>query len=240
MNLRNIIIAVVVIAIVAVGGYFGYLYYIGSSDNTSQDIEEVAEQIEDAGEGTLFRIVSDESEASFTLDEDLAGVRTTVVGTTSQVGGDIIFNFTTPAESEVGTITINARSLQTDNNFRNGALQDRILRSRQDEYEFITFVPTALNGLPETITVGETYTFDIVGDLTVIDATNEVTFNAEVTVVSETEISGTATTTIAYGDWDIPVPTAPSVANVEEEVDLAISFVAREVDESAAAEATEE
>src|SRR5690606_7559537 len=147
-------------------GFFDYLYIAGGSGEVIQDISDVAEEIEDAGDGVLFRIVPEESEVSFTLEEDLGGVRTTVIGTTTQVGGDIVINFDNPSASEIGTITINARSLETDQSFRNQAIRANILRSGQDAYEFITFDPTSISGLPDTVEIGETYNFDITGSLT--------------------------------------------------------------------------
>ena len=227
MNLKNILIGIVVAGLIVVGGGMAYLYIAGGDGKVSQDIGDVSEAIEGDGEAVVFSIVSEESEVSFTLEEDLRAVRTVVVGTTNQVGGDVAINFDTPSASEVGTITINARSLETDNSFRNQALRAEILNSAQDEYEFITFEPTSLSGLPDNVEVGETYTFDIIGNLTILDATNEVTFNAEVTIVSETEITGTASTNVTYGDWGIAVPSAPVIANVEDNADLAINFVAR-------------
>lgn len=227
MTLKNILIGIVVAGLIVVGGGMAYLYIAGGDGEVSQDIGDVSEAIEGDGEAVVFSIVSEESEVSFTLEEDLRAVRTVVVGTTNQVGGDVAINFDTPSASEVGTITINARSLETDNSFRNQALRAEILNSAQDEYEFITFEPTSLSGLPDSVEVGETYTFDIIGNLTILDATNEVTFNAEVTIVSETEITGTASTNVTYGDWGIPVPSAPVIANVEDNADLAINFVAR-------------
>lgn len=227
MNLKNILIGIVVAGLIVVGGGMAYLYIAGGDGEVSQDIGDVSEAIEGDGEAVVFSIVSEESEVSFTLEEDLRAVRTVVVGTTNQVGGDVAINFDTPSASEVGTITINARSLETDNSFRNQALRAEILNSAQDEYEFITFEPTSLSGLPDSVEVGETYTFDIIGNLTILDATNEVTFNAEVTIVSETEITGTASTNVTYGDWGIPVPSAPVIANVDDNADLAINFVAR-------------
>lgn len=231
MNLKNIIIGIVIIGLLAVGSGVAYLYIAGGDGEVSQDIGDVAQSVEANTESTVFSIVSDESEASFTLEEDLAGVRTTVIGTTDQVGGEIALNFETPSASDVGTITINSRSLETDNSLRTQALRANILRSADDDYEFITFEPTNLSGLPDNVEIGETYSFDIIGNLTIIDTTNEVTFNATVTIVSETEISGSATTNVMYGDWEIPVPSARNVANVTEDVDLAINFVARSATE---------
>lgn len=240
MNLRNAIIGFVLAVVVVVVAGLLYLQIAGGDGEVSQDIGDAAETIDNAGTGTLFRIQSERSEASFTLDEDLAGSRVTVVGSTDQVGGDIVINFSNPSASEIGTITINARDLETDSNFRNQALRARILQSAQEAYEFITFQPTALTGLPDSVEVGESYSFQIVGDLTIIETTNEVTFDATVLIVSETQIDGNATATITYGEWGIPVPTAPRVANVDEETVLEIIFVAIEVDEDEMTEATAE
>lgn len=176
-----------------------------------------------------YRIDPQSSQVSFILEEDLRGTRTTVIGTTNEVAGDIIIDYDNPASSQIGTIRINARTLQTDNSFRNRALRSNILLSSQDQYEFIEFVPTALNGLPESAAIGETYTIEIVGDLTIIGNTREVMFTTEVTLDSETQISGSATTSVLYADWGISIPDAPGVSNVTDDVTLTIDFVANQV-----------
>ena len=86
--------------------------------------------------------------------------------------------------------------------------------------------PTAINGLPETVAVGESYQVEIVGDLTIIDSTNPVTFATTITIESETRLSGSASVVISYEEWGIPVPSAPGVANVTPQTTLAINFVA--------------
>lgn len=182
-----------------------------------------------AQQTALFRIVPDESEVRFILTEDLRGVPTTVVGKTNQVAGDIRVNFTTPAQSEVGLIRINARTLATDNNMRNGAIRDRILQSNRDEYEFSEFTPTAISGLPETVAIGQPVTFQITGDLKVRDIVKPVTFDVTVTVVSEDRLEGTARTTVQRGDFNLVIPSVPGVANVSEAVQLEIDFVATKV-----------
>lgn len=240
MNFKNIVIGIVVAGVLAIGAGVAYLYIAGGDGEVSQDINDVAEAIETEEDSVVFSIVSEESEASFSLDEDLRGARVTVIGTTNQVGGDFAINFANPSVSEVGIITINARSLETDNDFRNRAMRSDILQSAQDEYEFITFEPTSISGLPDNVEIGETYTFDIMGDLTIIETTSPVTFNAEVTIVSDTEITGSASTNILYGEWGLPVPSAPIIANVSEDADLTINFVARITVEEETEEAVEE
>lgn len=181
-----------------------------------------------ASEPVEFKIVAAESRASFTLEEDLRGVRTTVIGSTSEVGGSIMVDLANPSASSIGAIVINARTLETDNSFRNRALRSQILRSAQDEYEFIIFEPRALgNWSAENVPLGESVSFDVTGDLTVAGVTRSVTFAATVELESETQLSGSATVNLLHGDFGLVIPDVRSVANVTDDVDLTLEFVAR-------------
>ena len=75
--------------------------------------------------------------------------------------------------------------------------------------------------------VGESITFDVSGDLTVVDVNRTVTFTVEVTLDSETQISGSAAVNVLRSDFSLTIPDVPSVANVTDNVDLALQFVAR-------------
>jgi len=188
---------------------------------------------------TLFRIVSDESEVRFIINEELFGTPTEVVGVTEQVAGDLLVDFQTPANTELGTIRIDLATMATPNEMRNRALRRFILEATSAEFQYAEFVTTALSGLPETVTVGEAFSFQITGNLSVHGATNEVTFEATVTPVSETRLEGSATTQVLYPDYNMTIPNAPGVANVTEEVGLEINFVATAAsDAEATAEAT--
>ena len=173
---------------------------------------------------TIFQINSAGSQARFELDEDLRGSRTTVVGTTNQVAGEVAVDLNDLSQTQVGIIQINARTLATDNNFRNRAIQNEILDT--GAYELITFAPTAITGLPASAAVGETVNFTIEGNLTIRDITNRVTFAVQATAVSLTQITGTASTIIPRDAYGLTIPSVPNVANVEEEVELIIAFVA--------------
>ncbi len=173
---------------------------------------------------TLYEINQADSQVSFTLEEDLRGVRTTVVGVTDQVAGQIAVDLNDLPATQMGTITINARTLLTDNNFRNNAIRNRILNT--DQYEFITFTPTQISGLPASAAPGQQISFQISGDLTIRDITNPVTFNVIAVATSPTQLSGTATATVTREAYKLAIPSVPDVANVTDEVQLAIDFVA--------------
>lgn len=195
----------------------------------AEEMEETAvpetETSETASGGlVVYEISSGSSEVRFELDEDLRGVRTTVVGTTDQVAGQIALDLSDLSTAQVGEIQINARTLATDNNFRNRAIQNEILDT--GEFELISFVPTAINGLPASATVGQFIEFTIEGELTIRDVTETVTFDVTATAVTETAIQGTATATVLRDTYGLNIPEVPNVANVENEVDLIINFVA--------------
>ena len=177
-----------------------------------------------AGAATTFTIDPAASQVRFQLDEDLRGARTTVVGTTDQVAGQLSVNLADLSQTQVGVIQINARTLATDNNFRNRAIQNEILDT--GDFEFITFTPTAVEGLPASAAIGETITFSLVGDLTIRDVTLPATFTVEATAVSETQLTGTATAAVNRADFGLQIPSVPNVANVEEQVELYIDFTA--------------
>jgi polyisoprenoid-binding protein YceI len=172
----------------------------------------------------IFTILQDQSEVRFTLDEILNGNPKTVIGVSNQVSGEIAIDVENPANSQVGMILINARTLKTDNDFRNRAINNQILET--GKYEFIRFNPTVISGFPENPQIGEGLKFQITGDLTIRDITLEITFDAKVTANSETQLSGYASTVIAIMDYDLRIPEVPMVADVDEEVLLEIEFLA--------------
>lgn len=181
----------------------------------------------DAPGPLVFSIIPDESQVRFELDEDLRGARKTVIGTSNQVVGEIALDSSDLSATQVGTILINARTLLTDNDFRNRAIQNEILDT--GDFEFIEFTPTAVEGLPDAVNPGELASFVIIGDLTIRDFTNEVSFDVEAALVSPDEISGTASASVSRADYGLRIPEVPNVANVEEDVELYIDFIARAV-----------
>jgi polyisoprenoid-binding protein YceI len=172
----------------------------------------------------VYVISQADSEVRFEIDEDLRGQRNTVVGVTDQVAGEIAVDLADLASTQVGTIQINGRTLVTDNNFRNRAIQNEILDT--GDYEFMTFTPTAIEGLPDSVAVGEEVQFVVSGDLEIRDTSNPVQFTVVATAVSEDQLVGTASATVLRTDYGLQIPSVPNVANVEDEVELYIDFVA--------------
>jgi len=175
------------------------------------------------GEGAgVYTIDSSRASASFTVDEVLRGSPYRVVGTTDQVAGQFTFDPANPPAARLGTITVDARTLATDDASRNRALGNRILDS--NTYEYITFTPSALSGLPSSVSVGQPFSFAASGDLTIKGVSRPATFAVILKPEADGSLSGSATSTVAYADWGVSIPSVPFVASVGQEVTLGLSF----------------
>ncbi len=152
----RIIVGLVVLVVLVAAAAFAYIYISGGSGEASAPISAptlapaaATDAVGSTGDTTVFNINSTQSQVSFTLTEELNRQPTTVVGTTDQVAGQIAVDFGSPSASQIGEIRINARTLATDQDMRNRTIRGQILQSSQDQFEFITFQPTALSGMPE-------------------------------------------------------------------------------------------
>jgi len=219
----TVVLGTVVLGILTVG----YIWFSGGDGRTSEPIAAPSLNIQPGDSRVLFSIIPEQSEALFRIDEVLLGDPKTVVGTTDQIAGEMLVDWVDPANSQLGLIRVNVRTLSTDNEFRNRALRGQILEADQDEYEFADFIPLELLQLPSSIAIGDLLDFQIRGNLTVHGVTREVIFDTTLTIVSNSHIEGNAQTRIRYQDFDMTIPKAPGVADVSTEVELGIAFVAR-------------
>jgi polyisoprenoid-binding protein YceI len=182
-------------------------------------------QVEPASQSEvmIYQISQDESQVRFTIFELLRGQPKDVIGVSNQVAGQVAVNLADLSTAQVGEIVINARTLQTDDSRRNQAIRNRILFT--DQYEFITFKPTQISGLSGSAAPGQSFTFQVSGDLTIKDITKPITFDVSVNVESPERLVGSAKATLNRADFELVVPSVPFVANVGETIALEIDFV---------------
>ena len=177
-------------------------------------------------EPVAFVIDPEQTTASFEIDEELRGSPKRVVGTTSEVAGQVLVDPTDLTSAEFSDIVINARTFETDSSRRDRAIRGPvILNSANDEFELITLTITSVDGLQGSLGVGESIEFTVNGELTVKGVTNEESFEVTATHVDDTTIKGTATTTVSREAYGIGIPSVPGVANVGDEVELNLDFV---------------
>lgn len=223
-------VAIVIVAVVVVAGaaFFAYVWVTGGSGEPSAAAE--AERVEpEEPEQIVYQVVDARSEARFIIEEVLRGEPNTVVGRTDQIDGSVAVQFD-PARVTIGQFVINVRTIETDDEVRDRTIRTLILESNQDEFEFSTFNPTGITGVPEVVEPGDRLDLQVTGDLTVRDVTSEVTFDMTLDVASREEIAGTASTVILWEDFDITIPYVGGnsiVASVEDRVRLELEFVAQ-------------
>jgi len=176
-----------------------------------------------AAQVIVYQIDPAASEASFTIDEELFGRPTTVVGVTSKVAGSISVDWGNPANTQISKLEIEAADFKTDEERRNGAIRRFILQT--DQYPKIEFQPTSIEGLPASATPGQTLSFKVTGDLKIRNISKPATFDVTATA-DETKVSGQATTVVTRDAYELSIPSVPGVANVTNEVTLTLKFVA--------------
>jgi polyisoprenoid-binding protein YceI len=230
MERRNVfrvfgsLLAVLVLAVV---GVLAYIWFAGGSGEPSAEVA-AAELEPELPESVVYEVVTEESEARFIIDEVLRGQPFTVVGVTDQIDGSVAVDFQS-ARVEAGEFVVNVRTIKTDDEIRDRSIRTLILESNKDEFEFSTFRPREVRGLPESFEPGDELSFDIIGDLTVRDVTREVTFNAELELLSLNEITGTVGTTIRWDDFELTIPYVGGnsiVSSVADELRLEMAFLA--------------
>jgi polyisoprenoid-binding protein YceI len=218
---------VLVLVILAGGAFFAYIWFTGGSGEPTGETQ--AQRVESTEpESVVYEAVSGESEARFYIDEVLRGQQNTVVGVTDQVDGSIALQFD-PGAVEIGEFVINVRTVETDDEVRDRTIRTLILESSKDEFEFSTFRPTSVSGVPGTIAPGDLLELEVTGDLTVRDVTRRVSFDMEIEVLSQEEIQGVASTTITWDQFEITIPYVGGdsiVASVGDEVRLELDFLA--------------
>ncbi|MCP4143633.1 MAG: YceI family protein [Chloroflexi bacterium] len=220
-NMLTLVIVIGVLAVLGIAAMDQFLFKKSLTPPPAEAEESTSSELPSDG---LFRIAASQSEARFTLGEVLGGEATTVIGKTNQVTGAFSLDFENLQDTELGEILIDASTFVTDNSYRNRAIQNRILNT--GTYQLISFLPTEIAPIPDSVEFGESLTLEISGDLTIKGVTENITFTANITPISATQIEGHAETMIAYADFDISIPSVPRVASVDEEVLLEIDFVA--------------
>ena len=210
------------------GGVWLYDWILGQTEEASEPIRADPVPIDDeqntsspeiaSGARTTFEMAPESSEVRFIIFEELRGEPVDVVGTSSHVAGQFLFDFAQPAQSRLGAIRVNARTFVTDEDRRDRATRNRILHT--DDFEYITFVPDEITGLSNTIAEGETVEFTIGGNLTIRDVTRPAVFDASMTLVSPEILLGEARTTVSREAYNLVVPNLPFIANVADEVRL--------------------
>jgi polyisoprenoid-binding protein YceI len=170
--------------------------------------------------------VADDSEVRYRVREQLVGVNfpNDAVGATRAVDGGVALDAAgrvVPGESR---FTIDLRTLRSDEARRDNYLRRNTLET--ERYPTVTFVPTEVRRLPFPLPPSGSVPLELVGDLTVKDATRRVTWEATASFEGPL-VRISARTAFRFADFGLRVPRVSVVLSVEDDIKLEADLVLR-------------
>jgi polyisoprenoid-binding protein YceI len=182
-----------------------------------------------------FVIVPEQSKASYLVDEEffggafekygIAAGDSDVVGSTQQIAGQLQLDLDNLSDAlGENRFTVQMNTLVTGEDRRDGWIREN--GPRFNDYPEATFVATAIAGAPARYDNGQEVGFQLIGDLTVRDVTQPVTFDVNAKLAGDT-LSGTATTRLKMSDFGIEPPNFANTLTVADEFRIQVEFVAK-------------
>jgi len=176
------------------------------------------------GTSVLYSIVSDQSEARYLAEEEIAGQgANTAVGRTNAIIGQIGLDANN-APLTCSRFDVDLRTLVSDDSRRDNKLYDETLET--GEYPLGTFILTSVDGLDGGLVDGQEASVMLLGNLTLHGVTKQVAWSATVTM-SEGTITGSAETKFNIADFDMAEPTSPLVLSIDDTITLQVDLVAQ-------------
>jgi polyisoprenoid-binding protein YceI len=164
------------------------------------------------------------TKARYRVTEQLAGISfpNEAVGTTETITGSIIVN---PDGSIApgSKLTVDLRTLTSDQSMRDGYLQNRTLETAK--FPTLEVVPKRTVGLAAPLPAGNQAQagFQLITDVTLHGVTKETTWNV-VATFANAAVAGRATTTVDFATFNMTKPTLARLVSVEDKIHLEIEF----------------
>lgn len=169
--------------------------------------------------------IAEGTTARYKVREQLAGINfpSDAVGTTQGVTGAIVINPDGSIDAAKSKLTVDLRTLKSDQQMRDGYIQGRTLET--EKFPLLEFVPKRTVGLPAPLPSGRGAQsgFELIGDMTLHGVTKEVTWQV-VAVFGNDQVGGRATTTLLFPTFNLTKPTLARLMSVEDKIELEIEF----------------
>lgn len=179
------------------------------------------------GDTETFVVVSDSSSAQYEVDEEFFNRDVkfvTAIGVTNDINGALVLDLSGPIPTIVdGVFTVDLSTLTSDSNRRDDAIRKDWLES--DTFPEASFVAREVAAFPETYTPGSQAAFQLVGDLTIRNITNEVTWDVVAQLDGGT-LTATATTFIFMADYGFDPPNVLNILQVTDGVTVTVNLTA--------------
>jgi polyisoprenoid-binding protein YceI len=173
-----------------------------------------------------FRVVQNESKATFRVREQLAGrqLPNDAVGTTGTVTGQLAIAPDGTFSRDASKISVDMRDLKSDSTMRDNFIKQNTLRTSQ--FPTAEFVPVRAEGVPTPLPASGEHTFKLHGQMTVKGVQKDVTW--DVTAKREgPQLTGKATTSVKFGDFGMEPPRVGAVLSIVDEIRLELDLVAQ-------------
>ena len=173
--------------------------------------------------GTVFTL-AEGTIARYKVEEVLASTGFKIaIGETTDVSGEVVFDADGNVVADESRIALQAATLRTDSNRRDGYVRNRTLET--DTWPEVVFVPKSFDGLPSPISdASGPAEFTITGDLTVRDQTREVTWAAAAEFAGDGTVTGSASVEFTFDDFGMDKPRVAVVVSVEDTILLELDF----------------
>jgi polyisoprenoid-binding protein YceI len=164
------------------------------------------------------------NEARYRVREQLANLSfpSDAIGKTSAVSGSLVINSDGTLVSDQSKITVDLTGLTSDKGQRDRFVQRNILET--STFPTAEFIPTQISGLPSPWPTSGDLTFQLTGNLTVHGVTRTATWTVTAKAVDGKELTGTATTTFTFADFNITQPRVPVVLSIADNITLELDF----------------
>jgi polyisoprenoid-binding protein YceI len=228
VGLVLILIVVIVVAALSYASHFANAVTANQSHKAAGAIKVTPTTPVSTAGLLTFQIVPAQTTASYSVYEDLIfqnKPHNDAIGTTHAVSGAFQIRKGTSPLVEGMNIKVDLSTLQTDSAMRDHFVRQNTLQT--DTYPYATFVSVSTQGLPSSYSDGQTFHFQLIGNLTMHGKTNKETFTVQGKVVGNT-ITGTATSTIYMTDFGITPPDLANIAIAQNKVVITLAFTAKE------------
>lgn len=171
-----------------------------------------------------FRVDPAQTTVEYAVNEVLLGTDQVTRGRTNSVEGEFqLYMENGKVFIALSNLQVDLRTLTTNNPLRDQAIRKNWLES--DKYPKAVFVATNVQGLPLDAKQGQTYKFQVTGDLIIRTVTRPVTFDVSVTVQNNS-IVGEGSTVINMKDFGFDPPSVAGKTIVRDPVTIVIKGVA--------------
>ncbi len=186
---------------------------------TMVQVENVA-----AKDGFVSISLTDTTTARYLIRERLARLElpNDAVGETKEVTGNILFNSQGSVQNS-SQFTVNVKSLVSDESRRDRYVRNNTLKTGM--YPEVYFKLLEVKDLGWPIPSEGSHQFSLIGDITIMDVTRSITWDAEV-IFSEQSLTGVARATILFEDFAITKPSLSFILSVADEIRLELDLSA--------------